>query len=122
HYDPKRRIMIETDASKYVCAGILSQECEDGKWRPVAYRSKTMKPAECNYDVHDKELLAIVQALKEWRRYVAERQHKIGILTDKKNLDTFNKTKEVNEGQLRWSETLSQYDIKLEYRPGKEAG
>ena len=60
--------MIETDVSKYVYAGILSQECEDGKWRPVAYRSKTMKPAECNYDVHDKELLAIVQALKEWRR------------------------------------------------------
>ena len=114
--------MIETDASKYVCTGILSQECEDGKWRPVAYRSKTMKPAECNYDVHDKELLAIVQALKEWRRYVAGSQHKIRILTDHKNLVPFMTTKELNKRQIRWSETLSQYDIKLEYRPGKEGG
>ena len=122
HYDPTRRIMIETDASKYVCAGILLQECEDGKWRPVAYRSKTMKPAECNYDVHDKELLAIVQALKEWRRYVAGSLHKIRILTDDKNLVPFMTTKELNERQIRWSETLSQYDIKLEYQPGKEGG
>src|SRR5437868_1856585 len=114
--------MIETDASKYVCAGILSQECEDGKWRPVAYRSKMMKPAECNYDVHDKELLAIVQALKEWRRYVAGSQHKVRILTDHKNLVPFMTTKKLNERQIRWSKTLSQYDIKLEYRPGKEGG
>ena len=122
HYDPTRRIMIETDALKYVSAGILSQECEDGKWRPVAYRSKTMKPAECNYDVHDKELLAIVQALKEWRRYVAGSQHKIRILTDHKNLVPFMTTKELNERQIRWSETLSQYDIKLESRHGKDGG
>src|SRR5437868_5269981 len=81
-----------------------------------------MKPAECNYDVHDKELLAIVQALKEWRRYVVRSQHKIRILTDHKNLVHFMTTKELNERQIRWSETLSQYDIKLEYRPGKEGG
>ena len=81
-----------------------------------------MKPVECNYDVYDKELLAIVQALKEWRKYVAGSQHKIRILTDHKNLVLFMTTKELNERQVRWSETLSQYDIKLEYRPGKEEG
>ena len=62
--------MIETDASKYVCSGIFSQQEEDGIWKPMAYQSKTMTLAECNYDVHDKELLAIVQALREWKRYV----------------------------------------------------
>ena len=65
YFKPGRPLLVETDASKYVCSGILSQHDEDGKWRPIAYRSKTMPPAECNYDVHDKELLAIVQARKE---------------------------------------------------------
>jgi len=67
YFKPGRPLLVETDASKYVCSGILSQHDADGKWRPIAYRSKTMAPAECNYDVHDKELLAIVRALKEWR-------------------------------------------------------
>ena len=56
HFDPRAPIKLETDASKYVCSGILSQQCEDGKWRPVAYRSKTMQDTECNYDIYDKEL------------------------------------------------------------------
>jgi len=56
-----------------------------------------MKPAKCNYNVHDKELLAIVQALKEWRRYVAGSQYKVRILTDYKNLVPFMTMKELNE-------------------------
>jgi len=65
HFDPQQPITIETDASSYVTAGILSQPGKDGKLHPVAYRSKTMTKAECNYDVHDKELLAIVKALEK---------------------------------------------------------
>ena len=68
HFDPGAPIKLETDASKYVCSGILTQQCEDGKWRPVAYRSKTMQDAECNYDIHDKELLAIIRTFTEWKR------------------------------------------------------
>ena len=67
HYDPDKSIFIETDASKYVCTGILSLQDEKGTLLPVAYRSKKMMPAECNYDVYDKELLVIVQAIKEWK-------------------------------------------------------
>jgi len=70
YFKPGRPLLVETDASQYVCSGILSQQVEDGKWKPIAYRSKTMKSAKCNYDVHGKERLAIVQALKEWRRYL----------------------------------------------------
>jgi hypothetical protein len=69
HFNPDKEIIIETDASNYGCSGIISQRDENGQWRPVAYRSKTMTTAECNYDIHDKELLAIVQALDEWRAY-----------------------------------------------------
>jgi len=84
YFKPGRPLLVETDASKYVCSGILSQHDEDGRWRPIAYRSKTMAPAECNYDVHDKELLAIVQALKEWRRYLRGSGQHFKVLTTTK--------------------------------------
>src|ERR1700710_2613817 len=79
-----------------------------------------MKPAECNYLVEDKELLAIVQAVKKWRRYLMGSQDRIRVLTDHKDLVPFMTTKVLNDRQIRWSETLSQYDLKIEYRPGKE--
>ena len=66
HYDPKKPITIETDASKYVTAGIISQTGDNGIVRPIAYRSKSMSKSECNYDVHDNELLAIILALEDW--------------------------------------------------------
>ena len=65
HYDTKKAVTIETDASKYVTAGIISQTGGDGFLRPVAFRSKSMSKCECNYDVHDKELLAIILALED---------------------------------------------------------
>jgi len=69
YFDPLAPTKIETEASKYVWSGILSQQCQDGKSRPVADRSKTMLDAECNYDIDDKGLLAILQSFHEWKRY-----------------------------------------------------
>jgi len=122
YFDPLAPTKIERDASKYVCGGILSQQCQDGKWRPVAYRSKTMSDAECNYDIHDKELLAIVQAFHEWKRYTRGNPKPIRVLIDHKNLVTFMTMKEQNERQARGMQELSQYDFKIEYRSGKEGG
>ena len=59
---------IETEASKYVCSGILSQQCQDREWRLVAYRSKIMSDAEDDYDIHNKELVAIVRVFHEGKR------------------------------------------------------
>ena len=56
HFDPAKEIILETDASDTVCAGVLSQKDEDGTIHPIAFRSKTMTEAEKNYDIHDKEL------------------------------------------------------------------
>jgi len=81
-----------------------------------------MKPAECNYDVHDKELLAIVQALKEWRRYLNRSGQHFRVLTDHQNLIRFTPTKVLTGRQIRWSEVLSGFDFKIEDRPGKEGG
>ena len=73
---------------------------DNGVWKPIAYRSKTMTPAECNYNIHDKELLAIVQALKEWRKYAQGSPHVVKILTDYKNLVPSTTTKELNGRQI----------------------
>jgi len=121
-FNPLAPTKIETDASKYVCSGRLSHECKDGKWRPVAYRSKTMSSPESNYDIHDKELLTMVQAFHEWKRYTSGSPKMIRVLTDHKNLVTFMTTKELSEPQARWMQELSQYDFKIEFRSGKEGG
>ena len=66
HYQPELPTKLETDASDGVVAGVLSQEI-DGRWHPIAYYSKTMSAPEQNYEIHDKEMLAVIRALEEWR-------------------------------------------------------
>jgi RNase H-like domain found in reverse transcriptase len=63
HYDPNLETRIETDASDGVVAGVLSQLHLEGDWHLVAYFSKTMALAECNYEIHNKEMLAIIRSL-----------------------------------------------------------
>jgi hypothetical protein len=62
-FDPLQPIQIETDASNWALGGVLSQKHE-GRMHPVAFHSRKFSPAECNYDIHDKEMLAIIEALK----------------------------------------------------------
>jgi hypothetical protein len=93
----------------------------DGKWHPIAYYSRKFTPAEENYDVHDKELMAIVLCLEHWRIY-AESCSALTIYTDYKNLVNFTTTKTLNRRQVRWSEMLGQYKFKVVYTPGKDNG
>ena len=119
-YDPKRRCRIETDASDLAIGACLTQEYE-GKWHPVAYFSRKMSPAEQNYGIGDKELLAIVASLKEWRIY-CDGAVDLDILTDHKNLLNFVTTKELNRRQVRWSEELGQFKFKIRRIKGSDNG
>jgi hypothetical protein len=67
HFRPELPTKLETDASDGTVAAALSQLCKDGLWHPIGFFSKTMVAAEINYDIHDKEMLAIIRALEEWR-------------------------------------------------------
>jgi len=67
HFDPKKQSFIEYDASDTRVAGILSQKDEQGQLRPVAYFSTTLNPAESNYSIYDKELMAIIKMLEAFR-------------------------------------------------------
>jgi len=62
---------VETDALGHTIEGVLLQE-QEGKWKPIAFLSRTMQPAERNYEIYDKELLAIVDALTKWRQYLLD--------------------------------------------------
>jgi len=69
--DDSKPFRIEADSSDFATGAVLSQQSsEDGKWHPVAFLSKSLSAVERNYDIHDKEMLAIVRALEEWRHFV----------------------------------------------------
>ena len=122
HFDPERAVTIETDASDYAIGAICSQPDEKGILHPVAYYSRKLKDPERNYDIHDKELLAIVDSLRKWDTYCRTTGPKITILTDHKNLEYWKTKKDLNLRQARWGERLANYDFIIKYRPGKLAG
>ena len=62
--DLDKKMRIEVDASDYTIEGVLSMECKDEKWRPVAFLSKSLNKTERNYEIHDKEILAIIRGLE----------------------------------------------------------
>lgn len=122
HFEPQRQTVLETDASDYVTAAILSQYDDSGILRPVAFMSKKMLPAECNYEIYDKELLAIVHAFETWTAELGSVEAPTLVLTDHKNLEHFTTTKKLNRRQVRWNELLADYNFKIVFRPGKKGG
>ena len=62
--DLDKKMRIEVDASDYATGGVLSMECEDRLWRPVAFLSKSLNKTERNYEIHDKEMLAVIRGLE----------------------------------------------------------
>lgn len=118
HFDPLREIFVETDASDYVSSGVLSQKDDQGVLHPIAFMSKKYNPAECNYEIYDKELLAIVRCFEGWRSELQGAHFPIHVLTDHRNLEYFMTTKQLTRRQVRWSEFLSQFDFVIRYRPG----
>ena len=102
HFDPERHIRIETDTSGYAIGGILSQiTSETGQWHPVAYYSRKMIPAKTRYETHDAELLAIVEAFKNWHHYLKSCQYEVLVLTDYNNLCRVMDTKSLSSRQVR---------------------
>lgn len=119
--DQHQPYKIEADSSDYATGAVLSQLSEDDKWHPVAFLSKSLSAVERNYEIHDKEMLAIIRALEEWRHYLEGAEHPVQIWTDHKNLEYFMTAKKLNRRQARWSLFLSRFDFSLHHRPGKKS-
>ena len=116
--DQTRPFQIETDASKYATGAVLTQLDANGDRHPVSFISKTLSPAERNYEIYDRELLAIIRALEEWRHYIQGSPHTTIVLSDHKNLTYYREAKKLNRRQARWSLYLSEFDVKLVHTPG----
>jgi transposase InsO family protein len=113
---PGRPTRVEADSSGYVIGAALLQQAEDQAWHPVAYLSKKLTPAESHYPIHDKEMLAVISALREWRSEL--RGEKFVAFTDHRNLVYFQSRQQLSERQMRWAYELMGYDCTLTYRPG----
>ncbi|SJK98309.1 uncharacterized protein ARMOST_01574 [Armillaria ostoyae] len=108
---------VEADASNGAIGAVLSQE-QDGRWRPVAFMSKALTATERNYEIYDKELLAIMLALAEWRHYLMGALEDVEIWTDHQNLQYFRKPQKLNRRQARWVTELAEYHFILKHKPG----
>ena len=89
HYNSDLKIVVETDASDYVSEGILSQYDKNCVLHPIAYFFKKHNSAKCNYEIYDKELIAIICAFKEWCPELKDSTYPINVITDHKNLEYF---------------------------------
>ena len=113
--DIDKKMRMEVDALDYATDGVLSMEYNDELWRPVAFLSKLLNETERNYEIHDKEMLAIIRGLKAWRHLLEGAQSKFEIWTDHKNLEYFMKVQKLNRRQARWALYLSRFDFTLKH-------
>jgi hypothetical protein len=74
HYNPKQQCFVETDVSDFALGAGLSQKGSDEMLHLIAYHSRKCSPAEINYEIQDKELLAVVDSFKIWRKYLSLRR------------------------------------------------
>jgi hypothetical protein len=114
--DPDCKFTVTTDASDFAIGAVLSQDHGHGL-QPVAFESRKLDSAEQNYAAHEKELLAIVHALKTWRVYLEGRPFRVQ--TDHATLRYIQTQHTLTRRQARWMELLQQYEFDVEYIPGK---
>ncbi len=110
---------VETDASDCAIAGILSVTTQDNEIRPIAFFSHSLQGAEKNYDTHNKELLAMFKAFKNWCHFLEGSGEVIDTVTDHKNLEYFTTSKKLSCWQARWAEFLAQFNMRVRFRPGR---
>jgi transposase InsO family protein len=118
-FDSERDTVLECDSSGYAVGGVLSQYDDEGILRPCAYFSRKNNAHECNYEIHDKELLAVIRCLEEWDAELRSVKS-FKVITDHKNLEYFMRPRMLSERQVRWAALMSRFNMEILYRPGKQ--
>ena len=88
-----------TDTSLLASGGVLMQQDDNRDLHPCAYFSQTFSSAEQNYDIYDRELLAVIHALDHWRHYLQGTSHPVTLLTNHKNLTYFRQLQKLSRCQ-----------------------
>ena len=99
--DLDKKLRVEVDTSDYMTGGVLSMEEENGRWKLVAFLSKSLNKTKRNYEIHDKEMLAIIRGLEAWRHLLKGAQFKFEIWMDHKNSEYFMKAQKLNRRQAQ---------------------
>ncbi len=116
HYNSNLLVTVKIDVFDYVVIEVMSQRDDNEQLRPVIYFSFKMLFAECNYEIYDKKLLAIIRAFEKWRLELKGTLDFVEIIFDHKNLEYFMSIKLLSWRQVRWSEFLSRFNFKIVYR------
>ncbi|KAK3516125.1 hypothetical protein QTP70_005370 [Hemibagrus guttatus] len=121
HADPTRPFVVEVGTSALGVGAVLSQRRgETPVLHPCAYFSKRLSPAEQNYDIGNRELLAIKLALEEWRHWLEGANHPFEVIMDHKNLQYLREAKCLNPRQARWALFFTRFNFCVNYRPGNK--
>ncbi|KAF8707742.1 hypothetical protein RHS03_03516, partial [Rhizoctonia solani] len=122
HSNPELPYYLETNASGVAMGAILSQQGEDNQLHPIAYMSKSFSGTKANYDTHNKELLAIIKALEEWRIFLEATDKPVQVFTDHSNLEYWMQAQTFNRRHAQWRIFLSNFNFEIHYCPGKQSG
>jgi hypothetical protein len=132
-----KKFYVQTDASTHGVGAILLQEggsdpdtkletdtnikskTRKPKLHPIAYYSATFTPTERNYDIYERELLAIIKALAHWRHYLVWTKEPFKIQTDHANLLYWKSARKLNGRTARWHGFLQDYSYEIEHVPGR---
>ncbi len=117
HHDPALPIFLFTNASDFAISGIPHQQDSAGNLHPLAFYSRKLLESEINYSIYDKELLGIMESLREFQPWLVGSETLVSVISDHKNLEYFMT---LQHKQARWSLELAKYNFKLSYAPGKE--
>ena len=126
--DFNKRFDLQTDASAYSVGAVLLQQGDTSDalrkhskptTHPIAYYSATFTPMERNYDIYERELLAVMKSLAHWRPYLGWTKEPFIILTDHTNLQYWKAPRNLNRRTARWHADLQEYDFKIQHIPGK---
>ena len=115
HYDWDANLCMKIDASNRKVEDVLSQKNKTDQWYFIVYYSYKFKEVEVQWDMHDKELYAIVLDFKNWWHYLQSSKWLICMITDHNNLCYFMMMKKLNIQQMRWAEKLTAFDFHIEY-------
>jgi len=103
HHDLSKLVILFTDASNFTISRIPHQADVNDELHPLCFFSWKLTDAEVNYDVHDKEMLDMVESLKEFRHWLSGMTIPVLVITDHKNLEYFMTSRQLNHQQARWS-------------------
>ena len=117
-----KKMRIEVNTLDYVTGRILSMECEDEQWKPVAFLSKSLNETERNYKIHNKKILVVIRGLENWKHLLEGEKFKFEVWTNHKNLEYFIKAQKLNKRQACWTLYLSRFDFTLKYMLGTKMG